>query len=84
MINHESDYKIVSNFDKQKDDVRYLKDIPRKILFKRITKKFTSSYLKTISQSSIIIPDISEIIVRNSLLNIGIIVAFPKNRTVPN
>lgn len=73
MINHESDYKIVSNFDKQKDDVRYLKDIPRKILFKRITKKFTSSYLKTISQSSIIIPDISEIIVRNSLLNIGII-----------
>lgn len=55
----------------QEQTINSLEQLPRNILFNNITTEFSHYYLGALKRYSIKIPDISEITVRNTLLNLG-------------
>jgi len=70
-INYDSIHSRSSTKDEQESSIHILSQLPRKILFNNLTKEFSHYYLGAIKKHSLKIPDISEIIVRNTLLNFG-------------
>lgn len=51
--------------------IEQLKKLPRKIQFKRITSTFCSDYQFKLREKVKMFPDLSEILVRNTLINLG-------------
>ncbi len=71
-INNEiNDDVVTCSIDEQKILVDKSRDIPYKISYKPITIKFSTDYSQRIKSYVSSFSDISEIIVRNSLLNLG-------------
>lgn len=75
-INTESDYKIKQYRSYQEsEDIQYIKKfihLPRHIEYNHISTSFSNQYHNSIINYSKYVPDLSEIIVRNTLINMGI------------
>lgn len=72
-INHETDNSFVScTNEKQKLFVEGIKSLRKIVSFRPITIEFTENYMKCLKTSVSLFSDISEIIVRNTFLNLGV------------
>lgn len=71
-INHESDIKQACSDAEQTECIETLAAIDHKVRYTKIPQKLAGSYQKWVLDASKKIPDVSEIIVRNTLLNMGI------------
>ena len=71
-INHDSSYKADGDWKTRQKQARLLRTLPRKVCFSNISQQFANTYSSDLKRHSKRIPDISEIIVRNTLINSGI------------
>ncbi|MFI3297647.1 MAG: 4Fe-4S binding protein [bacterium] len=72
-INTESQHKVISTKEDQSLAIRDYQKLPQNISFNSITEEFAIFYTSSLQNKSIKTTDISEILVRNSLLNLGVI-----------
>ena len=71
-INHNSIIEQICSKDEQKEYIKQILTRPRSYSYSNIPEDFSDNYQKAISKMSKRIADISEIIVRNTLINLGI------------
>ena len=71
-INHESEIKQECSESAQHEYIETLTTIEHKVKYTKIPQELADSYQKWVLEASKKIPDVSEIIVRNTLLNMGI------------